>query len=100
MLSSSKSEELDDDFYTKLVTDSNTVARKAQMHSSKHNATCFKYHQKGQSQGTCRFGMPRELVPQSYVDELGVIHLAQNNSWINLWNCAIATCLRSNHDIS
>ena len=94
---SSKGQESDDDFYMRLATDSNAVAQKTQMHSSKHNATCFKYRSKG---NTCRFGMPRELVPQSYIDELGVIHLARNNSWVNPWNRAIATCLRSNHDIS
>ena len=38
---SSKDQESDDDFYMRLKTDSNAVAQKIQMHSSKHNATCF-----------------------------------------------------------
>ena len=74
---SSKGQESDDDFYMRLATDSNAVAQKTQMHSLRHNATCFKYQSKG---GTCRFGMPRELVPHSYINELDVIHLAQNNN--------------------
>lgn len=44
--------------------------------------------------------MPRDLLPTSEVDELGVIHLARNNGWVNLWNPVIASCIRSNHDIS
>ena len=84
----------------KLAADSNAVARKVQLHSSKHNATCFKYHWRGQGKDTCRFGMPRELVPHSHVDEFGVIHLARNNGWVTPWNPAIASCIRSNHDIS
>jgi hypothetical protein len=44
--------------------------------------------------------MPRDLVPESKVDELGVINLARNHAWINPWNRAIASCIRLNHDIS
>jgi hypothetical protein len=44
--------------------------------------------------------MPRELRPSSKVDQLGVIHLARNNSWVNPWNPVIAACVRSNQDIS
>ena len=70
---SSKGQESDDDFYMRLATDSNAVAQKTQMHSLRHNATCFKYQSKG---GTCRFGILHELVPHSYIDELDVIYLA------------------------
>ena len=76
---SSKDQESDYEFYIRLAADSNAVASKAQVHSSKHNATCFKYHQKGQAQSTCRFSMPCELVLHSYVDELSVIYLTRNN---------------------
>jgi hypothetical protein len=48
----------------------------------------------------CRFSMPRELVPTSHIDDFGLIHLARNHAWINPWNPAIASCVRSNQDIS
>ena len=96
---SSRREEPDQEFDIKLTADSHAVARKVQLHSPNHNATCFKYKQKGQ-EDTCRFGMPRELVPESYADEYGVIRLARNNGWVNPWNRAIASCIRSNHDVS
>ena len=83
---SSKDQELGYEFYMRLAADSNAVASKAQVHSSKHNATCFKYRQKGQGKDACRFGMPWELVPDSYVDGFGVIHLFRNHAWINPWN--------------
>jgi hypothetical protein len=44
--------------------------------------------------------MPRELRPNSEADELGVIHLARNNGWVNSWNPVITACVRSNQDIS
>ncbi|OJJ51893.1 hypothetical protein ASPSYDRAFT_37735 [Aspergillus sydowii CBS 593.65] len=44
--------------------------------------------------------MPRALIQSSKVDEHGIIHLARNHPWVNPWNPAIATCIRSNHDIS
>jgi hypothetical protein len=44
--------------------------------------------------------MPRDTLPHSMVDDFGVIHLVRNHSWVNPWNSAIASCLRSNHDIS
>jgi hypothetical protein len=93
----SKRAESDD---AKLSIDSSAIACKKQVHSSNHNATCFKYGQKGQGSKACRFKMPRELRPTSEVDEFGVIHLARNNGWFNPWNPAIASCIRSNQDIS
>jgi hypothetical protein len=97
---SAKDLETDHDFHVRLSADSNAVAWKKQLHSSNHTATCFKYNQPSVGKGTCRFGMPRDLVPHSKVDEFGVIHLARNHGWVNPWNPAIATCIRSNHDIS
>lgn len=44
--------------------------------------------------------MPRELVPTSTIDEFGIIHLVRRHPWVNPWNPALASCLRSNHDIS
>jgi Helitron helicase-like domain at N-terminus/PIF1-like helicase len=97
---SAKDPETDREFHVRLTADSNAVASKKQLHSSKHNATCFKYAQSNTGKRACRFGMPRELVPTASVDEFGVVHLARNHEWINPWNPAIATCIRSNHDIS
>jgi hypothetical protein len=97
---SAKDFESDEDFHLRLSYDSNCVARKTQVHSKHHLATCFKYRQTGPGKNACRFGMPRELVPVSKIDECGLIHLARNHAWINPWNPAIASCVRSNHDIS
>ena len=74
-----KGAESDVEFYSKLSIDSNAIACKKQVHSSNHNATCLKYSQKGQGSKAYRFDMPRELRPNSEVDEFGVIHLARNN---------------------
>ena len=63
-------------------------------------ATCFKYSRRGTGKNACRFGMPRDLAPSSTVDEFGIIHQRRNDAWINPWNPAIASCIRSNHDIS
>jgi helitron helicase-like protein/PIF1-like helicase len=97
---SAKDPETDRDFHVRLTADSNAVASKKQLHSSNHTATCFKYAQSSTGKKSCRFGMPRDLVPTATVDEFGVVHLARNHGWINPWNPAIATCIRSNHDIS
>jgi len=44
--------------------------------------------------------MPRELVAETHADEFGVVHIKRDDSWITSYNPAIATCLRSNHDIT
>jgi hypothetical protein len=97
---SAKDSETDREFIVRLTSDSNAVASKKQLHSSNHTATCFKYAQSSTGRKSCRFGMPRDLVQAANVDEFGVVHLARNHGWINPWNPAIATCIRSNHDIS
>ncbi|KAH7021701.1 hypothetical protein B0J12DRAFT_545000, partial [Macrophomina phaseolina] len=97
---SAKEQESDGGFHLRLSHDSNSVARRKQVHSRHHLSTCFKYRQTGSGKNACRFGMPRDLVPTSRVDELGLIHLARNHGWINPWNPAIASCVRSNQDIS
>lgn len=86
----------DEEFLRQLHVDSHSVADKFQRHSSSHNATCFKYGKKSK----CRFGMPRELVPVSYGDEFGVVHVKRDDPWITSYNPAIATCFRSNHDVT
>lgn len=83
--------ESDAEFHQRLSHDSNCVARRKQVDSRHHSATCFKYRQRGIGKDSCRFGMPRDLVSEAKVDELGVIHLARNHSWINPWNPAIAS---------
>ncbi|KAJ6125807.1 hypothetical protein N7471_010300 [Penicillium samsonianum] len=100
MCPSASDPESDHDFHLRLFNDSNLVARSKQLHSKRHFATCFKYRPTDRSKSTCRFGMPREIVLSSKIDDLGVIHLARNHPWINPWNPTIASCLRSNHDIS
>jgi hypothetical protein len=97
---STRGTESDEAFFARLVDDSNTVARKKQLHSKHHLSTCFKYQRSGSGKSSCRFGMPRELVPTSTIDEFGIIHLVRSHPWVNPWNPALASCLRSNHDIS
>jgi hypothetical protein len=92
--------ESDTEFLHKLYRDANHVASLKQLHSKRHSATCFKYRHQNSGRNTCRFGMPRDLLQTSKVDEHGVIHLARNHPWVNPWNPAIASCIRSNHDIS
>ena len=84
-----------DEFEHDLENDSNLVARRFNMH--KHTATCRKYRSGEQS---CRFGAPWKLVPESYKDEAGVVHIKRNEPYVNKWNDTMATTLRCNHDIS
>jgi hypothetical protein len=44
--------------------------------------------------------MPRDILERSKVDDYGIVYLARNHAWVNPWNPAIASCIRSNHDIS
>jgi hypothetical protein len=92
--------ESDDEFLVRLCHDANSVAYKKQMHSKNHLAGCFKYGRKASGKNTCRFGMPRDLLSTSMVHDVGNIHIARNHPWINPWNPAIASCIRSNQDIS
>lgn len=92
--------ELDSEFADKLFLDSNSVAHARQLHSKRHTATCFKYPRRESASGSCRFGMPRDILERSRVDDYGIVHLSRNHAWVNPWNPAIASCIRSNHDIS
>lgn len=90
----------DSEFAERLFVDSNYVASTKQLHSKNHTETCFKYRKRGSAPASCRFQMPRSLVDVSKVDEFGIIHLSRNHAWTNPWNPSIASCIRSNHDIS
>ncbi|CEO59598.1 hypothetical protein PMG11_04270 [Penicillium brasilianum] len=92
--------ESDTEFVQNLFHDANHIARTKQLHAKRHTATCFKYRPHGSMHITCRFGMPRDLIDASKIDEHGIIHLARNHGWVNPWNPTIASCIRSNHDIS
>ncbi|KAI1829024.1 hypothetical protein DTO027I6_10052 [Penicillium roqueforti] len=98
--SSASGAQSDQQFLQASADDANFVARKKQIHSRHHSATCFKYRLRGTAKNACRFGMPRDLVSESKVDDLGMIHLRRNHAWVTAWNPAIASCNRSNHDIS
>ena len=69
-----------DAFRATLDADSNKTASKVQMHSTSHNASCYKY---GKSGSKCRFNFPRPLVEETYVDKCNSLHFKQNNVWIN-----------------
>jgi Helitron helicase-like domain at N-terminus/PIF1-like helicase len=77
----------------------NAVASKRQIHSEKHNSTCFKYSGKSNSR-SCRFYFPRPKVSESHVDNQGIVHLRRDNEWINPYNSCIAAAINSNQDLS
>ncbi|KAJ5100152.1 hypothetical protein N7532_007153 [Penicillium argentinense] len=87
---SARGAEPDEVFFARLADDSGAVARKKQLHSKYHLSTCFKYQRSGSGKSSCRFGMPRELVPTSTVDEFGIIHLVRSHPWVNPWNPALS----------
>lgn len=90
----------DSEFAERLFVDNNYIASTKQLHSKNHTETCFKYRKRGSAPAFCRFQIPRSLVNVSKIDEFGIIHLSQNHTWTNPWNPSIASCIRSNHDIS
>lgn len=73
-------QESDTEFIQNLFHDSNCVARIKQLHSKSHSATCFKYLHQGLGNNSYRFGMPRDLMHASKVDDYGIIHLAPNHT--------------------
>lgn len=81
-----------------LRADSEAVAQKVQMHSSSHNATCYKDNTRESK--VCRFDFPRPTMLNSEIDSNGTIRLRRDNIWVNPWNPAIALLIRSNHDIN
>ncbi len=91
-------DEIDAEFALALYRDSNAVASKTQVYSSLHNATCFKYG--AAVGGQCRFDFSRPCIDKTRVTELGSIKISRNHLWINPWNPALASLIRSNHDIN
>ena len=91
-------DETDEEFSQKLEQDSNAIAAKSHLHSSTHNATCFKYG--AAASGQCRFNFPRPQLAQTTVSDQGTIDVERNNVWINPWCPALASLTRSNHDIN
>ena len=90
--------ETNQQFNDKLAADSNAVAAKCQMHSTTHNATCFKYGAAATKK--CRFNFPRPIVERTRISDLGVIEICRNNRWVNSWNTALTSLIRLNHDIT
>ncbi len=84
-------------FASQLNNDANLVASRVQMYSRTHNASCFKY---GRNKTECRFNFPRPMIPYSHIDNTGSISLQRNNVWVNPWNPALPSILRSNHDVT
>lgn len=72
--------ETDAEFIEKIFYDSNRVTHTKQLHSKRHTATCFKYRPQRSNGNLCRFGIPRDLLKASKVDEHGIIHLARNHT--------------------
>jgi hypothetical protein len=90
--------ENDQEYIDSLHGYGNAVASKQQIHSPRHNSTCFKYNKKGIRE--CRFHFPRPKVETSHVDELGVAHLRRDDEWVNPYNPRIAAAIGSNQDLS
>ncbi len=88
----------DAEFALTLYRDSNAIVSKTQVHSSLHKATCFKYG--AAISGKCRFDFPRPCIDKTRVTGLGSIKISRNHPWINLWNPALASLIRLNHDIN
>ncbi len=85
-------------FVLKLDVNSNAVVRKCQMHLSTHNAICYKYG--AIATGQCRFDFPCPTNDQTRITPQGNIEVFKNNVWVNPWYLAIASLIRSNHDIN
>lgn len=90
--------ETDREFMAKLEQDSNNIAAKTQLHSSFHNATCYKYGAAASKQ--CRFDFPRPRINETTITKQGTIDIYRNNVWINPWCPSFASLTRSNHDIN
>ncbi len=84
-------------FASQLNNDANLVASRVQIHSRTHNATCFKY---SRNKTQCRFNFPHPMIPNSHIDDTDSISLRRNNVWVNPWNLALASILRSNHNVT
>ena len=74
------------------------MAAKCQIHSPRHNATCFKYGVPGTK--NCRFNFPRPLVETTTINNLGTIDIQKNHVWVNPFNSTLMSITRSNHDVN
>ena len=81
------------DFKETLNEDVNRLVKVANTHSCR--GTCYKYRQKKE----CRFGYPRDLVPETVITDENIITMKRTNEMINNFNPPTMTCVRSNHDI-
>ena len=68
------------------------------MHLPSHNPICYKYNIRKSK--VCKFDFPQPSLPNSEIDMNGTIGLKWDNVWVNPWNLAIASLIRSNHDIN
>ena len=71
----------------------NHLVKVANTHSCR--STCYKYR-KNQ---VCRFGYPRDIVPETQITDDNIILLKRLSQMINNYNPYVMTCIRSNHDI-
>ncbi len=86
------------EFALALYKDSNAITSKTQVQFSLHNATYFKYV--AAVSGKCQFDFPRPCINKSKMTALSSIEILQNHLWINPWNSALTSLIRSNHDIN
>src|SRR5271169_5631552 len=70
------------------------IVTSRQMHSERHNPTCFKYGSKRK----CRFRFPRILVPGTVFDETTGVILQRDHQWLNNYNPWFSLMTRTNHD--
>jgi hypothetical protein len=47
----------------------------------------------------CRYGFPREVIPESFVSDAGVLHLRRQHAWLTFYNPWILLAARCNTDI-
>ncbi|KIJ56710.1 hypothetical protein M422DRAFT_148532, partial [Sphaerobolus stellatus SS14] len=96
-------ESFDPDFDAKWQQDlRNLLECTGQVH--KHNSTCFKHlphtlQALRNEDLDCRFNLPRDEVPETYIDDDGHLHLRCSNGYVNGYNDICVTCLRCNMDI-
>ena len=82
----------DESFQNALNEDVNKLVKVANTHSCRE--TCYKKRRKRE----CRFGFPRELAPESVINN-DVVTLKRTDEMINNYNPYTMTCVRSNNDI-
>lgn len=88
----------DTEFALALYKDSNIITFKTQVYFSSYNATCFKY---GVTvSGKCRLDFPRPCIDKTRVTGLRSIEILQNHLWINPWNPALTSLIKSNYSIN